>query len=385
MGKHMTSLQESQIINLQGKLSAPGNDRVESGFDQPILLPSGNEMYRAESLARFIGQSESVLWMKKFIEKVAPLEVNVLITGPSGAGKTLVAEIIHSLSARSEKPFLKVDCSSIPEEAFELAVFGFEKDLSIGMDQDRLGKLGEAGEGTALFSHIGDMPLKVQKRFLRFSETKEIEKLGTKSTVKADIRILATTNRSMQDLINKGDFREDLYYRLNVMFIHVPPLRDRIEDLPDLARHFIGRMNSRSETPVSGISDEALRFLSYHDWPGNVRELRNVLERAGILCSGGMISAEDVRMVLRETPADPLPATIAPGQTKTAKSETVSLRETLNKIEKDLILDALRKAGGVQVEAAGMLGLTPKNLWKKIQKHSIKLDRTKASGAQKER
>ena len=347
-------------------------------------LPSAKEKNKAEFLARFIGGSEPVLWMKKFIEKIAPLDVNVLITGPSGAGKTLVAQIIHSLSARSDKPFVKVDCSSIPEEAFELAVFGSEKDLSNDMDQEALGKIGEARGGTVLFSQIGDMPLKVQRRFLRFSETKEIEKPGTKSTVRADIRILATTNRSMQDLIHKGAFREDLYYRLNVMFIHVPPLRDRIEDLPDLARHFIGRMNPTSETQISGISSEALSLLSSHDWPGNVRELRNVLERAEILCDGTMISEQDVRMALREGPAEPLRAATAPGQTKNMKSETVSLRETLNKIEKDLILDALRKTGGVQVEAAGMLGLKPKNLWKKIQKHSIKLDVPNTSGAQKD-
>jgi len=380
----MIPLQNKETYSLPDDPSSPGTDRIERDLDRPTGLPFANETNQAQLLARFVGESESVLWMKKFIEKIAPLEVNVLITGPSGAGKTLVAEIIHSLSARSGKPFVKIDCSSIPEATFELAVFGSEKDLSIGMDQDRLGKIGEAGGGTVLFTQIGDMPLKVQRRFLRFSETKEIEKLGTKSTIKADLRILATTNRSMQDLIHKGAFREDLYYRLNVMFIHVPPLRDRIEDLPDLARHFIGRMNPRSETPISGISNEALSLLSSHDWPGNVRELRNVLERAGILCAGGMISAEDVRMALRETLADPLPPAMAPGQTKTAKRETVSLRETLNKIEKDLILDALRKTGGVQVEAAGMLGLTPKNLWKKIQKHSIKLDRSPASGTQKD-
>jgi two-component system response regulator AtoC len=311
------------------------------------------------------------------------LEVNVLITGPSGAGKTLVAEIIHSLSARSDKPFVKVDCSSIPEEIFELAVFGSEKELSNGVDQDALGKIGQARGGTVLFAQIGDMPLKVQRRFLRFSETKEIEKLGTKSTVRADIRILATTNTSVQDLIHKGAFREDLYYRLSVMFIHVPPLRDRIEDLPGLVQHFTGA-GCGSEIQVLSVSSEALSLLSSHNWPGNVRELRNVIERARILCTGSMISEEDVRMALRGNPVESLPRETAPGQTKTVKSETASLRETLNKIEKDLILDALRKTGGVQVEAAGMLGLKPKNLWKKIQKHSIKLDLPNAPRAKKD-
>ena len=380
----MTSFEKSNTKNPQDKSSSAGSPNAEDGSNQQAEPPYAKDKNRAESLARFIGGSEPVLWMKKFIEKIAPLDVNVLITGPSGAGKTLVAQIIHSLSARSDKPFVKVDCSSIPEEAFELTVFGLEKDLPNGVEQEALGKIGEARGGTVLFSQIGDMPLKVQRRFLRFSETKEIEKPGTKSTVRADTRILATTNRSMQDLIHKGAFREDLYYRLNVMFIHVPPLRDRIEDLPDLARHFIGRMNPTSETQISGISSEALSLLSSHDWPGNVRELRNVLERAEILCDGTMISEQDVRMALREGPAEPLRAATAPGQTKNMKSETVSLRETLNKIEKDLILDALRKTGGVQVEAAGMLGLKPKNLWKKIQKHSIKLDVPNASGAQKD-
>ena len=379
----MTSLEKSHRKNLQDKSSSPGSPGAEEGSSQQAEPPYGKDKNRAESSARFIGGSESVLWMKRFIEKIAPLEVNVLITGPSGAGKTLVAEIIHSLSARSDKPFVKVNCSSIPEETFELTVFGPDKELSNGMDQDALGKIGEAQGGTLLLAQIGDMPLKVQGRFLRFCETKEVEKLGTKSTVRADVRILATTNRSLQDLIHKGVFREDLYYRLNVMFIHVPPLRDRIEDLPDLVRHFIGRMNPRSETPISSISNEALSLLSSHDWPGNVRELRNVLERAEILCDGSMISEQDVRMALREDPAEYLPAATAPGQTKNVKSERVSLRETLNKIERDLIVDALHKTGGVQVEAAGILGLKPKNLWKKIQKHSIKLDLSNASGAEK--
>jgi two-component system, NtrC family, response regulator AtoC len=335
-------------------------------------------------LVRFIRESEYVLWMKKFIEKVAPLDVNVLITGPSGSGKTLVAEIIHSLSGRSDKPFVKVECASIPEEAFELAVFGPEKDLPNGRAQNELGKIGEVRGGTVLFTQIGDMPLKAQKRFLRFSETKEIEKPGTKSTVRADIRILATTNRNIQDLVHKRAFREDLYYRLNVVFIHVPPLRDRSEDLPDLVRHFIGSMDAGPETHISSISNEALTLLSSHNWPGNVRELRNVLERARILCAGSMISQEDVRMALRENPVEPLPTETVLGQPKTVNSGMGCLRETLNKIEKDLILDALRKTGGVQVEAADMLGLKAKNLWKKIQKHSIKLDLSKASRTQKD-
>ena len=385
MGKFMIQLKNQQPFGVPDEPSPPGTDKIERDFDRPTGLPFGNEMSPAQLLARFIGKSESVLWMKRFIEKVAPLEVSVLITGPSGAGKALVAEIIHSLSARSGNPFVKINCSSIPEENFELTLFGAEKDLSRGMDQAVPGKIEEAKGGTLLFTHIGDMPLKVQGRLISFSESKEVEKLGAKASIYTDVRILTTTNKNLQDFINKGAFREDLYYRLNVMFIHVPPLRDRLEDLPDLVQHFIGRMNPMLGTRISSVSNGALSVLSSHDWPGNARELQNVLERAAILSDGRLISEQDVRMGLRETFAGLRPGASEPDQARLLRSKRVSLKDALNDMEKSIIIEALHKSSGVQIEAASMLGLTPKNLWKKIQKHSIKHDRRSASGLQKER
>jgi two-component system response regulator AtoC len=391
LGEHLIPLKSKQIYGLQDNAPAPGNDRVERGFavektgqeDPPFGLPSTNQMNGAEPLSRLIGRSESVLWMKRFIEKVAPLDRSVLITGPSGTGKTLVAEIIHSLSARSGRPFVKVNCSSIPEETFQLTLFGAEKNLSGGMEQDVSGKIVEARGGTLLFIKIGDMPVKIQRRLISFSEDREVEKPGVKDPIPSDVRILATTNRNLRDLINTGAFREDLYYRLNVMSIHVPPLRDRLEDLPDLVRHLIGRINSMLRTSISSISNGALSVLSSHDWPGNVRELQNVLERAAILSDGCMINEQAVRMGLRETVAGLGPAAAEPERARIMKGERVSLKVTLNKTEKNLILEALSKTSGVQVEAARILALKPKNLWKKIQKHSIKLDRSNASGAER--
>jgi len=223
-------------------------------------------------------------------------------------------------------------------------VFGSEKELLNGMDQEAFVKIWEAG-GTVLFSQIGDMPSRCKEDS---SVSRKPRRLKNRDKIHRQSRYPHPRDNQQEHAGSHPQraFREDLYYRLNVMFIHVPPLRDRIEDLPDLAGHFIGRMNPTSETQISGISSEALSLLSSHDWPGNVRELRNVLERAEILCDGPMISEQDVRMALREGPAEPPRAATAPGQTKNMKNETVSLRETLNKIEKDLILDALRKTGG---------------------------------------
>jgi len=378
----MTALTNTRIKDLQenGLDSRYGRKERETApakieqADRRQGALGGREAWAAESLARFVGRSESVLWMKSFMEKVAPLDTSVLITGPSGVGKTLVAEIIHSLSGRSSGPFVRVNCASIPEETFEVELFGAKKDPSFAVEQDVPGKIEAARGGTLLFDKIGDMPPKVQKRLLSLVESTEIEKPGANDPKSIDVRIIATTNRNLTDLINQGTFREDLYYRLNVVSIQVPPLRDRVDDLPDLTRHMMGLVNSRIGTRVSGISNGALSVLHSHDWPGNVRELRNVLERAAILSDGSMLDEQDVRAALREVFVAPEQITPAPVQAKIRSGEKISLKQTLHQVEKDLIIEALCKTCGVQVGAAEILGVNPKNLWKKIQKHSIRLD-----------
>jgi two-component system, NtrC family, response regulator AtoC len=378
----MAALTNARIKGFQEHATASGYDRNESGLafdkveqgDRPPSALGGNEAKVAESVGRFIGRSESVLWMKGFIEKVAPLDTSVLITGPSGVGKTLVAEIIHSISGRSSGRLIRVNCASIPEETFEAELFGAKRDPSRDIDQDVPGRIEAAQKGTLLFNKIGDMPFKVQRRLLSLAESKEIEMPGAREPIPVDVRIIATSNRNLTDLINQGTFREDLYYCLNVMSIQVPPLRDRLEDLPDLTWHVVGLINSRMGTRISGISTGALGVLHSHDWPGNVRELRNVLERATILSDGSMLNEQDVRTALRKVFAAPEPITAAPVQTKIRSGEKVCLKETLHQVEKDLIVEALCKTRGVQAGAAQLLGLNPKNLWKKIQKHSIRVD-----------
>jgi two-component system response regulator AtoC len=265
-----------------------------------------------------------------------------------------------------------VNCASIQEETFELELFGAVKNLSKGIDEDVAGKIEDARGGTLLFDKIGDLPLKVQGGLVGFVESKQLEKPGAKTPIPVDVRILATTNVNLEDLITEGLFREDLYYRLNTLSIQVPPLRDRPEDLRDLIRHLMGRINARVATQISRVSSGALGVLHSHDWPGNVRELRNVLERAAILSDGAIIGEQDARTALREAFGRPQPKPASTEQPGVKPGEKVCLKETLHEMEKRLILEALGKAGGVQTEAARMLGLTPKNLWKKMQKHEIK-------------
>jgi two-component system, NtrC family, response regulator AtoC len=329
-----------------------------------------------DSLSRLIGESEPVQWMKSFIERVAPLESSVLITGPSGSGKEVVAQIIHALSRRSEKPFARISCASITEENFELMLFGAEKDPSRGIEEELPGKIESAHGGTLLFDEIGDMPLKVQGRLLGFAEHKRIERAGKTDPVPVDVRMLATTNRNLPDLILKGRFREDLFYRLNVMSIQVPPLRDRLEDLPGLVHHLMPHINDQLGTRLSSISNAALNVLTSHDWPGNVRELENMLERAAIMSDGFIIQEPEVRMALRETFGAARSKGVDPDQAKIMNGEGISLKEVVYKLEKRMILQALIKANGKQAEAAEILGLNPKNLWKKIQKHAIKIERS---------
>lgn len=332
-------------------------------------------------LGRFIGESEPIHWMKGFIEKVAPLESSVLITGPSGVGKNLVAHIIHSLSKRYGEPLIKFNCASVPEETCECMLFGAERDIYKGIEPDIHGKIASANRGTLLLDKIEDMPLNVQRRLVGFLEHREIEQLGSKDPIPIDVRILATTNKNLRDLIHQGRFREDLFYRLNVVFINVPPLCDRLEDLPALVRHLLARINSRLSIHFGNVSNGAFNVLTSHDWPGNFRELENILERAAILSDGDILQEPEVRAALRETFCESRSKMVDPDQEKLLTGEGVCLKEVIQKVEKKFILEALTKTSGVQAEAAEILGLNPKNLWKKIQKHAIKVDRSTGKNA----
>jgi DNA-binding NtrC family response regulator len=342
---------------------------------------SGNEVIIQRELGRFIGESNPVRWMKGFIAKVAPLENSVLITGPSGAGKNLVAEIVHALSRRRAKPLIRFNCALAPEEASACMLFGTERNPAKGIAHDIPGKLQPAHGGTLLLDEIGDLPLNVQGRLLGFLEDKRIQKPGSAEPIPIDVRILATTRQNLPDLIHRGHFREDLFYRLNVMSLQVPPLNGRLADLPALVRHLLAAVNARLLTRLADATQEALDVLAIHDWPGNVRELENALERAAILSDGNTLQESEVRAALREALGKTRPSLVSTERERLMNGQRIYLKEVVQKVEKQMILQALSATNGVQAEAAEILGLNPKNLWKKIQKHAIRLDRLKGPGS----
>jgi len=314
-----------------------------------------------------VGQSPAMRDVVDMVRRVAPLDSTVLITGESGAGKEVVADAIQALSRRSHAPFVKVNCAAIPENLLESELFGHEKGAFTGAVALKKGKFELASGGTIMLDEIGDMPLFLQPKLLRAVEQKQVERVGGAKPIDIDIRIIAATNQDLQALVAEKKFRADLYYRLSVAAIPLPPLRERKEDLPLLAAHFLERINPRVGVNLRGVSREGMQLLYDCDWPGNVRQLANTLERAAIVSSGEVLTAADVGRAL-DVPGRRPPE--APAQDAPARAG--NLRDTLQDMERNMILTALRKADGVQKDAARLLGVSPKNLWNKIQKHSIK-------------
>jgi len=316
-----------------------------------------------------VGQSPAMREVADMVRRVAPLDSTVLITGESGSGKEVVADAIHALSLRSEAPFVKVNCAAIPENLLESELFGHEKGAFTGAVSQKKGKFELAQHGTILLDEIGDMPLFLQPKLLRAVEQKQIERVGGSRPLDIDLRIIAATNQDLETLVAEKTFRADLFYRLGVATIHLPPLRDRKEDLPLLAAHFLERINPRVGVNLRGVSREGMRLLFDYDWPGNVRQLANILERAAIVSSGDMLTAADITRALKGP--DRARADVGTAAADRPPDTVGNLRETLQDMERNMIVAALKKAGGVQKDAARLLGLSPKNLWNKIQKHGI--------------
>ncbi len=314
-----------------------------------------------------VGQSPAMRTVVDMVRRVAPLDSTVLITGESGAGKEVVADAVQSLSKRADAPFIKVNCAAIPENLLESELFGHEKGAFTGAVALKKGKFELADHGTIMLDEIGDMPLFLQPKLLRAVEQKQIERVGGTRPIDIDIRIIAATNQDLQTLVAEKKFRADLYYRLSVAAIPLPPLRERKEDLPLLVGHFLERINPRVGVNLRGVSREGMQLLYACDWPGNVRQLANALERAAIVSSGDVLTAADVSRAL-DGPSRQEPAA---AEAVAVCGEAGNLRDTLQDMERNMILAALKKTGGVQKDAARLLGVSPKNLWNKIQKHRI--------------
>jgi len=313
-----------------------------------------------------IGDSPAWKRVLAMVQAAAPTDSGVLLTGESGTGKELLARRLHAQSARASGPFVKVNCAAVPLEMWESEFFGHRKGSFTGAQSDRDGRFQLADRGTLLLDEVGAMPAAGQAKLLRAIQDGEFERLGDEQATRVDVRVVASTNSDLEADVQRGRFRADLFYRLNVVRITVPPLRERKEDIPPLARHFIGEIAGRLGREAPELPAVAVARLAAYHWPGNVRELRNAVERAMILDPSHGLESLDLA---QEGAPLPLAGAAAP----TADRE-LNLRESLNRLERELLLEAQRRAGGVRKEAARLLGIDPRNLAYYLHKHDLAPD-----------
>ena len=310
-----------------------------------------------------LGVSPALAELSSLIATVGPTEATVLITGESGTGKELVARALHMASGRSGAPLVTVNCAALAENLLESELFGHEKGSYTGADKQRDGRFKQADKGTLFLDEIGEMPLLLQSKLLRAIQHGEVQRVGSDSLITVDVRVLAATNRNLAEDAAMGRFREDLYYRLNVISLHVPPLRDRPEDIPLLAMHFLARFASKNHKTIRGFTPQALEALNRHSWPGNVRELENAVERAVILSPGEYVG-------IRE-----LPLSLARPQTEAAHAGPEKggafLGLSLEEVERRAIIATLRDTNANKSEAARRLGITRATLHSKLKKFGL--------------
>jgi len=313
--------------------------------------------YRLENI---IGQSDRMQEVFGAVHSVATSKANVLLRGESGTGKELIAKAIHYMSPRAKMPFIKFSCASIPEGLLESELFGHEKGAFTGAMAMRKGRFELADRGTIFLDEIGDLPLALQPKILRVLQEKEFERVGGEKTTKVDVRLIAATSRNLEALVSEGKFREDLYYRLNVVPVFLPSLREKIEDLPLLVEYFLKKYNEENHKSVS-ITSDTLNVLVSYDWPGNVRELENTIERLVVMSRQKVITPSDLPFNIRDYTL----------RAKYASQIKDALPSTIEDIEKTKILDAIKRTGGIQAKAARLLGITPRQIGYKIKKYNI--------------
>jgi len=318
--------------------------------------------------ASIVGKNVRMQQIYQLIEKVAPTPASVLISGESGTGKELVARAIHLHSPREKSPFISVNCAALPESLLESELFGHEKGAFTGAIALRKGRFELADTGTLFLDEIGDIPLPLQAKLLRVLQERSFERVGGSKAISVDVRIISATNKELKDEVEQGRFREDLYYRLNVVHIHLPPLRERLDDIPLLTAHFIAKYEKSIGRPGLEISPDALRFLTTLPWEGNVRELENTIERAAILCSNNRIEPEDVQPEKGQTELFQWSSGI---DIEGLIPSGLILPEAMDDIEKKLVQRALEEADYVQARAAENLGITKSLLQYKMKKHGL--------------
>lgn len=314
-----------------------------------VLRQQGND-------GAIIGASPAMRKVYSLVEKVAPSKTSVVITGPSGTGKEVMARAIHNLSPRKDKPFIAINCSAIPASLMESEIFGHEKGAFTGADQRRLGCFELADGGTLFLDEIGELPVELQAKFLRVLEEERLRRLGGKTEIAVDVRVICATNRNLKEQIGKQEFREDLYFRLHVFNVELPPLRDRREDIPLLVQHFVERFATEAGKRIEGVAQGAMEILQSYAWPGNIRELRNTIERGVILCDGDALDETHLPPEMAATPI---------------KGSTIqlSLGMPLREVEREYILGSLRRNKGNKSRTAELLGISEKTLYNKLNRY----------------
>ena len=331
-------------------------------FTENILLRE--EFASKLGFPKIVGKSAGITEVAQLVQKVAPTKTTVLLLGESGTGKELFARAIHNLSHRRDYPFVPINCAAIPKNLLESELFGHEKGSFTGADAKKLGKFELADRGTIFLDEVGDMDLTLQSKLLRAIQESEIERIGGMKTVKVDVRIVAASNRDLEKAVEDKGFREDLYYRLNVFPIQIPPLRERREDIPLLVEYFISRYCLELKTTQKDISKDALNILMNYRWKGNVRELENTLERAIILCDGDSITPEHIVLTQR-----PVPDSAEQWQVEGSLEDVA--KRALRIVETQRIVEALRKTKGNKSKAAEILRVSYKTLLTKIKEYGI--------------
>ena len=362
-----------EILKLLDKAVAAGRSmrsRVAVGVDAEAATEA------------IIGQSPAMQELYKAIGRAAPTDATVLVRGESGAGKELVARAVYQHSLRADKPFLVINCVAIPETLLESELFGYEKGAFTGAAGRKVGKIEQANHGTVFLDEIGDMPMAIQAKLLRLLQEKNVERLGGRQVIPVDVRIIAATNRDLEAAVRQGQFREDLYYRLKVVTLALPPLRERPGDIPLLVRYFLSRHAREMGQSNPGVSPEAMAKLTAHDWPGNVRELGNVLKKALIFSRGAPLSPDEVQKALgaplrqgAEAAAgedgDPIAETI---RRELASGRDGLFEELMDRFGHMVIRLALEATGGNRSQAARLLGLSRPTLIAKIEKYGLRIE-----------